>query len=105
MEEKSIDISKYLLHTSQDEEDFNSIHADLSSLTLNDRDNSHLKLITALSFAETSKELQRVLKTLRKLLKRFHLTILQLVFKGLRIDFLFLELLECVSLSSSPTLL
>ena len=58
MEEKSIDISKYLLHTSQDEEDFNSIHADLSSLTLNDRDNSHLKLITALSFAETSKELQ-----------------------------------------------
>ena len=55
MEEKSIDISKYLLHTSQDEEDFNSIHAELSSLTLNDRDNSHLKLITALSFAETSK--------------------------------------------------
>ena len=58
MEEKSIDISKYLLHTSQDDEDLNSIHTALSSLTLSDRDASHLKFITDLSFAETSKELQ-----------------------------------------------
>ena len=73
MEEKSIDISKYLLHTSQNEEDFNSIHADLSSLTLNDRDNTHLKLITALSFAETSKELQAEISKETDPLHKFNL--------------------------------
>ena len=58
MEDKSIDISKYLLHTSQDDEDSTSIQADLYSISFNERDTSHLKLITDLSCTETSKELQ-----------------------------------------------
>ena len=72
MEEKSIDISKYLLHTSQDEEDFNSIHADLSSLTLNDRDNYHLKLITALSFKKLQRSFKRKYQT-KLILYKFNL--------------------------------